>query len=110
MLAAALALMLQQAAAPSAPPEDEITVIGRRMRAMRFVVKHDRRRGGYRCMVRRSSGDPALDTAICDIGLRCVRDVTAVSQVQGCVRTGLDALPGLYASERQQVRVDPAAR
>lgn len=110
MLVAALALMLQQAAPPPAAPEDEITVIGRRIRDMRFAVKYDRRRRGYRCIVRRTSGDPTLDTAVCDLGLRCVGTTTSVPQVEGCIKTGFGTLPGLYASERRMFSGDPAAR
>ncbi|MDJ0277186.1 hypothetical protein QLH51_10310 [Sphingomonas sp. 2R-10] len=110
MLVAALALMLQQAAPPPAAPEDEITVIGRRMRDMRFAVKYDRRRRAYRCIVRRTSGDPALDTAICDLGLRCTEGATSVARVEDCVKTGFETLPGLYASERRQFSRGPAAR
>ncbi|MFD1036627.1 hypothetical protein ACFQ15_18495 [Sphingomonas hankookensis] len=110
MLVAALVLMLQQAVAPPAPPEDEITVIGRRIRDMRFAVKYDRRRRAYRCIVRRTSGDPALDTAMCDRGLRCTRGGTSVAQIEGCVKQGFETLPGLYASERREFSGDPAAR
>ncbi len=68
----ALALAMQTPV-PVATPEDDLVVIGRRMRTMRFEykLKHWQMK---KCRVTKSSGDPLLDQAVCTVIGQCAAD------------------------------------
>lgn len=59
-------------AAMSAPADpDEVIVNGTRVRRLEIRVKTDRKTGVASCVLKRESGDPALDTALCREALAC---------------------------------------
>ncbi|WP_230769495.1 hypothetical protein [Sphingomonas sp. Leaf4] len=70
MIALALVMAVQT---PAPPLEDDIVVIGRRMRTMKFEYKIKRWQM-KRCRVTKSSGDPLLDQAVCTVIGKCAAD------------------------------------
>lgn len=50
---------------------DEVVVNGQRIRRVQIAVRTDRRSKTPRCVMRRESGDPELDAAICAQALAC---------------------------------------
>ncbi len=106
MIVAALALLVQ---APVAPPEEDIVVLGRRLRAIRIVTKADRRTGKTMCRVRRSSGYPTLDAEICAIALDCGKG-SDIAVVRVCAAPRMDAFVARYIGGKREVRIDPGAR
>ncbi len=105
MLLAALALLAQT----SAPPPEDIVVLGRRLRAIRVVTRQDRRTGRMVCRVRRSSGYPNLDAEVCAIALDCSRESDTVA-IRACALPRVEAFVARYTGERRTIRIDPVAR
>lgn len=86
MILLAALLAAQAVPTPSAP--DDVVVIGQRLeriRRLRMTTKLDRKTGVTRCIFKRRSGDPALDTAMCDAVLACVPKVKAMDEMRGCL-------------------------
>jgi len=86
---AAVAL-LAQAATPAPAPDDEIVVTGERPRNFRIVTKRDRRAGVTRCALKPPSGDPLLDTGICQAYLACVPTVRTGPEMEACMRPPIE--------------------
>ncbi|KQM61512.1 hypothetical protein [Sphingomonas sp. Leaf32] len=87
MIALAAALMIQTPAPvpPVVAAEDEIVVIGRKMRTMRFEYK-TRHWQMKRCRVTKSSGDPLLDQAVCTVMAQCAADHrAAANEMTACL-------------------------
>ncbi|WP_288411265.1 hypothetical protein [uncultured Sphingomonas sp.] len=78
--------LLAQAAPPTPPSDDEIVVIGQRLRNIRITAKRDRRTGMTRCALKPSTGDPLLDTGICQAYLACLPNVRTGSEMEACMR------------------------
>lgn len=106
MWVAALALLVQT---PVTPPEEDLVVLGRRLRAIRVVTKADRRTGKTVCRVRRSSGYPTLDAEVCAIALDCGKGSDIVA-VRACAAPRMDAFVARYIGGKRAVAIDPAAR
>lgn len=84
VLALAAAQAADAPAIQAAPPEDEIVVIGQRLKAWRATW---RRQGeGLVCMTRRSTGDAAIDAIGCDAMVQClsplVPQIDAIGQTK----------------------------
>ena len=90
MLALLAAGLLAQAAPPAPPPDDEIVVTGERPRNFRIVTKRDRRAGVTRCALKPPSGDPLLDTGVCQAYLACVPVVRTGPEMEACMRPPLE--------------------
>ncbi len=75
MIAATLALLLAQAAAPAqgTVDEDTILVIGERMRSIDVNVGRDAE-GTWHCSLSASTGSDWVDDRLCRITTGCVRD------------------------------------
>lgn len=89
-----LILFAAQAAAPPTNPDD-IVVTARRMerlKRLRMITRHDGRTGVTHCVFKRRSGDPALDTAVCDAVLACVPKAKTVDEMRGCIAPTMDRL------------------
>ena len=71
MMAALIIAMIQGAATPELPTEQEIVVTGRRMNQVQIAAGVNRMTGQTRCRVTVSSGDPAIDEAMCEIAKAC---------------------------------------
>jgi hypothetical protein len=82
----AAALLSARAAPPASPSDDEIVVTGERPRNFRIVTKRDRRAGITRCALKPPSGDPLLDTGICQAYLGCVPTVRTGPEMEACMR------------------------
>jgi hypothetical protein len=103
MIPAVIALLAMQATVLSeAAPSDEIVVIGERMRRIRVVTRRDRKTGRQRCIVRRSSGDDALDAAVCTATLACAETETTADGMAACMRTHMLAIAQGFAKRSLQ--------
>ncbi len=94
MLAVVAAALLLVQAAPPAPtastPDEEIVVIGQRLRNIRITAKRDRRTGVKRCVLKPSTGDPQLDTGICQAYSACVPTSRTAGEMEACMRPPLE--------------------
>lgn len=91
-----IALLLTQVTPPVAEPTpEEVTVAAQRLQRFRAVTRKDRKTGETRCVIKRQSGDPALDQGICDAMLACAPKVTQEADIQPCMAPAIAALlPG----------------
>ncbi|MGN7159972.1 hypothetical protein [Sphingomonas sp. SAFR-052] len=90
MLAFLAALMLAQTASPTPSPDDDIVVIGERLRKIRVTAKRDRRTGAKRCVLKGSTADPQLDTGICQTYLACLPTARTPEELEACMRPPLE--------------------
>lgn len=95
------ALMLAQAAAPSAALEDQIVVMAERIRAIEVSVGQDQA-GRWHCSTSQSSGNARVDDQLC-------RATTACSQRHGNDREALEQCidrrrPGILEDFREELR------
>lgn len=83
LLAAALAI----AAEPAPPPANDemITVVAERMRRIKLETKTDRKTHIQRCLIKRSSGDTAFDTMMCNSALACGTTATTKAEMEACM-------------------------
>lgn len=88
--ALAVVALLAQAAPVAPPPDDEIVVTGERLRNIRIVTKRDRRTGVTRCALKPPTGDPLLDTGICQTYLACVPPARTATEMEACMRPPLE--------------------
>lgn len=87
MIAATLLLLLQ-----TAPAEDEIVVIGRRLAQISAHVVRDPR-GRYHCALTGETGNAKLDASLCKAATKCVqKGAVSQSQVSACLETRKPAL------------------
>lgn len=91
ILAAALLISPEQADSSPTSSQDEIVILGERMRRIRLGTKTDRRTGLTRCVVKRPSGDPSFDTMMCNALLACAKTVRTESQMEACMRPSMNA-------------------
>ncbi len=101
MLTMVAALMLAQAAPPAPSPEDDIVVIGERLRKIRITAKRDRLTGVKRCVLKPSTGDPLLDTGICQAYLTCVPSVRTGREMEACMRPPLEREVAAWRERRK---------
>lgn len=85
-------LLVAQAASPPAAQEEIVVTAQRmdRLKRLRMTTKLDRKTGITRCIFKRSSGDPALDDAVCKAVLACVPKVKAVQEMRVCIAPTMD--------------------
>lgn len=84
-----VAALLMQAAPDAPPPDDEIVVTGERPRSFQVVTKRAWLVGPTRCALKPPSGDPLLDTGICQAYLACVPTVRTGPEMEACMRPPL---------------------
>jgi hypothetical protein len=80
ILLAVILLGSQSQIAPRLPPQEDIIVVGERMRRVKLVTKVDRRSGLTQCIFKRRSGDDSFDNIMCDSAIACTETVTANSR------------------------------
>lgn len=102
MIPALLLLAAQPAAAASvqpAPAENDIVVIGRRIRKVRFTLRTDKA-GRAVCRIKRSSGDSDIDSLACDAARACMASTTPEAMV-ACLTPKFDRMPEQVAARRR---------
>jgi hypothetical protein len=103
-----LALALAVAAKADAPPPsseaEQIVITGQRMKRLRVETKTDRKTGVQRCVVKRTSGDPALDGAMCEAVLACAKTARKSAEMEGCMRPRMEAMARTPARQSGTVR------
>jgi len=101
MIATLLLLAAQPAAASVQPPasENEIVVIGRRVQKVKFALKTDKT-GQAVCRIKRSSGDPDIDSLACDAARACESSTTKEAMV-ACLTPRFNQIPAQVAARRR---------
>lgn len=97
-LLAALALAAAPEASPP-PAENDIVVIGQRVRKIRFRLKTDKA-GKAVCRIKRSSGDSEIDGLACDAARACMHSVS-VAAMNACLAPRFDRIPAQIAERRR---------
>lgn len=98
-----LSLALIALVTASAPPEDDIVVIGRRLAGISVMVGRDAK-GRYTCDLSASTGNARLDERLCKTAATCVRKGAASKEaVSACIDERKPAL-------LDQVRAELAGR
>ncbi|HEU0097751.1 MAG TPA: hypothetical protein VFQ67_03155 [Allosphingosinicella sp.] len=101
---AGLLLIAAQPAIPAeAEPaaENDILVIGQRVRKIKFRIKLDKA-GGTVCRITRSSGDAEIDRLACDTARPCVRpDIVTKAAMTACLEPRWAQLPAQIAARRR---------
>ena len=98
VLAALLAL---QAPAAAPPAEDPIVITSNRLDKARFNLSINRLTGRMKCTVSRSSGDPKIDTYMCDVGKYCARTSRKTRPaIEQCIAEQKKAYLARFAAER----------
>lgn len=105
MLPVLIAMMVAGAEPPSAgdsarAPEEDIVVVGQRMKRIRVDTRRDRKTGVTRCTVRRSSGDTALDSSFCEAVLACAATETKKEGMIACMQPRLAAIAERFTKAR----------
>ena len=99
MIVAMIAL-LAAATEPVPDPGADIVIVGNRMKRIRVVTRNDRKTGTTRCIVRRSSRDPALDAAFCDAVLACAATATKRDEMTACIGPRMERIAHDFARRR----------
>lgn len=96
-----VALLLAQSTAPAPAPAvveptpEEITIAAQRLKRFRAIMRKDKATGQMRCVVKRASGDPALDKGVCEAMLACAPKIQREADIQPCMAPAIAALlPG----------------
>jgi len=97
MMLLAMSAATMPAPTEAAAPPTEIVVVGERMRRLRVVTRQDRRTGTTRCIVRGSSGDAALDAAVCAATLACAQTETREKGMIDCLNPHMAAIVRRFA-------------
>lgn len=101
--AAVLLAAIQTGATPTPPDEgDDILVIGERLKHLRAITKSDRKTGVRRCIVKKSSGDRALDSSVCDALLSCAKVARVKAEMEACLAPRMAGLVGPRSNGRGQ--------
>lgn len=90
-------------AAPSPTTEDDIIVVGERMRELKLKTKTDRRTGALGCVFQRRSGDAVFDATMCDALLACTPVATTRKQMRACMTPPVAAYARMLAERRKRV-------
>jgi hypothetical protein len=101
MIAALLLASAQPAVATdSGPPtENEIVVIGQRVRKIKFTLKANKE-GQAKCRIKRSSGDADIDGLACDAARACMSSATKEAMV-ACLTPRFNQIPAQVAARRR---------
>jgi hypothetical protein len=102
MIAALLLFAAQPAdVVEAAPLENDIVIIGRRVRKIKFRMKLDKA-GRVVCRITRSSGDAEIDAFACDASRPCVRpDIVTKAAMTACLEPRWAQLPAQIAARRR---------
>jgi hypothetical protein len=107
MIAPLLLLAAQPAPAADVQPgamENDIVVIGQRVRKLKFRIKLDKA-GRVACRITRSSGDPEIDRLACDAARPCVRpDTVTKAAMTACLEPRWAELPARIAERRRAAK------
>jgi len=105
MITALLLTGAQPAVAAEPPPaENDIVIIGERVRKIRFRIKLDKT-GRTVCRITRSSGDAEIDALACDAARPCVRpDIVTKAAMTACLEPRWAQLPRQIAARRRGAR------
>jgi hypothetical protein len=99
-----IALLLALAAQPAAVPpssENDIVIIGQKVRKMRFRIKLDKA-GQIACRITRSSGDSEIDRLACDAARPCVRpDIVTKAAMEACLEPRWAQIAELVVARRR---------
>lgn len=96
-----LLLLAAEPAAAASPPENDIVIIGQRVRKLKFRIKSDKA-GKIVCRITRSSGDSEIDSLACDTARPCVRpDIVTEAAMNACLEPRFARLPAQIAERRR---------
>ena len=98
MLLMLFALSAPITTAPPAPDAD-VVVVGRRIKHMRMITRYDRKTGTTACIVRRSSGDAALDDAVCEAVLACAKTSVREAEMLACLQPRMSVITDRFAHQ-----------
>ena len=99
MIAVLFLLAAQPPGADAAPTENDIVVVGQRVRKLRFRLKTDKA-GQAVCRIRRSSGDPDIDSLGCEAARACMNSATQAAMV-ACLTPKFNQIPAQLPALRQ---------
>ena len=95
-----LMLFALSAPIPAPPlPDADVVVVGRRIKQMRMVTRYDRKTGRMACVVRRSSGDAALDGAVCEAVLACTKTKVREAELLACLQPRMSVISERFAHQ-----------
>ncbi|HEX8626412.1 MAG TPA: hypothetical protein VF782_15220 [Allosphingosinicella sp.] len=84
--------------------ENDIVIIGQRVRKIKFRIKLEKA-GKVVCRITRSSGDPEIDSLACDAARPCVRpDIVTKAAMNACLAPRWTELPAKIAERRRITR------
>ena len=90
-----------QAASPGLPPptDEPILVVASRLDRVRFNLSVNRLTKAMKCRVARSSGNPAIDTYMCDVARYCARTSKQTSsEIERCIAERKQAYLSRYST------------
>jgi hypothetical protein len=109
ILLAAFALAGAQAASPPAA-DDDIVIIGRRVRKVKFTIRPDRA-GRQICRIKRSSGDPEIDSLACEAARACAGAANGKKEAMlACLTPRWKQIPAQIAARRRMRNENGARR
>jgi hypothetical protein len=91
-------LLAAQPAVTATPPENEIVIIGQKVRKIKFRLKTDKA-GKAVCRIKRSSGDPEIDALACDAARVCMHSASEAAMV-ACLTPKMNQIPARIAERR----------
>jgi hypothetical protein len=98
---ALVALALATPPQAALPAENDIVIIGQRVRKVKFRIKLDKA-GRTVCRITRTSGDPEIDGLACDTARPCVRpDIVTKAAMTACLEPRWAQLPAQIAARRR---------
>lgn len=101
MILAVMLLATMQVAPLQEPTPEEVVVTGSRLRRAQYGMSVNRITGAIRCRISQSSGDPAIDRAVCDIGRHCARTARRTREaIEACVEERRRAFIATYVPQR----------
>ena len=100
MIALLFLLAAQPPAADAATTgENDIVIIGQRVRKLKFRLKTDKT-GQAVCRIKRSSGDPDIDSLGCEAARACMNSTTQAAMV-ACLTPKVNQIPAQLPALRQ---------
>lgn len=96
----ALALLGQDVQDATPPAQDDVVVVAERVRRLKLRIKTDRKTRTERCVLRRSSGDPAFDARMCAVSLACAKTARTGRQMEACLLPHVEAYARDLAARR----------
>jgi hypothetical protein len=105
IFAAALLLSAQPVQASPAASEEDIVVIGERLRKVRFRMKRDGKAKVGTCRITRPSGDSLLDEMVCKAAVDCMgeRKITMAAWTE-CMNPQMKKIAQARRDQRRAAR------